>query len=91
MTNTNEEPEGEGKKEEVRGEGGIYVRDKAARRDVPAPAPFGGTPTPFGARWAGSRNVLPFGRPLVYITGGRYKECHFWLDRTLLLTYFLPG
>ena len=66
MTNTNKEPEGEGKKEEVRGEGGIYVRDKAARRDLHARVPIGGTPTPFEAGWAGSRNALPFGRPPVY-------------------------
>ena len=69
MTNTNEEPEGEGKKEKVRGEGGIYVRDKAARRDVPAPVPVGGPPTPFGARWAGSRNALPFGCPPIFNVG----------------------
>ena len=39
-------------KEEVRGEGGIYVREKAARGDVPAPGPNGRAPSPFGARWA---------------------------------------
>ena len=61
----------------MRKEGGIYIRDKAARRDMPARAPFGGTLTPFGARYAGSRNALPFGRPPVYKSNkadGKYNN-----------------
>jgi len=40
--------ESEGKKDEVRGEGGIYVPEKAATGDARALSPIRGTPNPAG-------------------------------------------
>ena len=41
---------------EIKRRGAIYTRVSQ----------IGGAPTPIGARWAGSRKALPFGRPPVY-------------------------